>query len=105
MTTYASPTGGLSGGKSFGCSHTCDSGLTLPPVISAQKGQVATPSRRFMRCGALTRYWRKIGFQTKGVRACSIKVQVSFLTRVAGLKTSFLTQLIWDLCCIIPAGE
>src|SRR5437588_5621380 len=70
MTTYASPTGGCNGGKSLGCSQACVSGPTLPPLISAQKGQVVTPSRRFMRWGAFTRYWRTIGFQTRGVVGC-----------------------------------
>src|SRR3989442_15667948 len=70
MTTNASPTGGCKGGKSLGCSHTCVSGPTFPSVISAQKGHTVVPSRRFMRCGALTRYCLKIGFQIKGVVSC-----------------------------------
>src|SRR6266480_5077014 len=61
--------GGCNGGKSFGCSQTCVCGSTRPPVISAQKGQVAVPSRRFMRCGALTRYWRAMGFLINAVSA------------------------------------
>src|SRR5947209_18826107 len=59
------------GGKSFGCSQTCVSGPTRPSVISAQKGQADVPSRRLIRCGAFTRYCRKMGFQIKGV-VCSI---------------------------------
>src|SRR5690348_16881491 len=67
MTTYASPVGGSTGGKSLGCSQTCVSGATLPLVMSAQKGHSAVPSRLFIRFGALTRYWRKMGFHINGV--------------------------------------
>src|SRR2546425_8798263 len=84
MTTYASPTGDCRGGKSLGCSHTCVSGPTFPSVISAQKGHAAVPSRRFMRCGALTRYCLKIGFQIKGVFSCIyFLVQELFLMMVS----------------------
>src|SRR6266566_4062150 len=74
--------GGCTGGKSFGCSQTCAWGSTRPSVISAQKGQVVVPSRRLMRCGALTRYWRRIGFQIKAVSAC-----ISYLSYFIAVST------------------
>src|SRR5215471_18756935 len=64
--------GGVIGGKSLGCSHTCVCESIRPEEISAQNGQVVVPSRRLMRWGALMRYWRRIGFQIKAVSTCIV---------------------------------